>query len=392
MFVSPRSRLAVATLCLGLASAALAAPTPDYGRYTTTQVLSYENPQSKGLPFTDALKFQFKVDGKPFHVTMDTGSTGVVLSAKSLPGYSPELAARYPLGWEFLSSSKRLWVGRWIPKQLTFTGTGGVPVTAQVPVLAVEREVICPNYKPEDEATCPGQTLPAAPDAIAYMGVGFGREHDHQPQGTPDKNPFLNISEIAGKPVAPGTMRSGYVITAKGVHVGLTAQNTGDFGFIQLTPVPDAHDPRDPRDWAQAPMCVSVNQSPCMAGSVLVDTGIPQMYLTVTSEVPTHLAPSMSGKDRQVPVLDNTSQVTVSFPDDKAPIASYSFSVQAPPQTNPLAPAQVITTSKGKLVFVNTGRYFLRGYDVLFDAEGGLFGLKKKAEPSSSSGGEKPKR
>ncbi|MET0402524.1 MAG: hypothetical protein ABW123_08975 [Cystobacter sp.] len=389
MPIFQRQALRLLLVACTLASAARAAPTPDYGRYTTTQLLPYENPQSKVQPFSDALKFQFKVDGKPYSVTMDTGSTGIMLSAKSLPGYSPEVAARYPKGWEFLSSSKRLWVGHWIPKEVTFTGDGGVPVTAKVPVLAVEQEVICPEYTSDDKATCPGQTLSAASDGIAYMGVGFGREHDGQPQGTPDKNPFLNISQIAGKPVAPGTMRGGYLITAEGVHVGLTAKNASGFGFIQLIRTPASI---DPRDWAQAPICVVVNESTCMAGSVLVDSGIPQMYLTVTSEVPTHPAHDLSGsKSKMVPVLDNGVQVIVNFPDDKASAGSYKFTVQDPPPTDSMAPAQVITTANGKTVFVNTGRHFLRGYDVLFDAEGGLFGLKKIKSPSSS-GGEKPKR
>ncbi|EPX58031.1 hypothetical protein D187_004320 [Cystobacter fuscus DSM 2262] len=63
---------------------------------------------------------------------MDTGTTGIVLSASGLPNYSREEAAKYPKGWEFLSSSKILWVGHWIPQEVTFTGAHGVPVTAKV--------------------------------------------------------------------------------------------------------------------------------------------------------------------------------------------------------------------------------------------------------------------
>ncbi|WP_052518942.1 hypothetical protein [Archangium violaceum] len=383
-------RLALAALSLGFVPAVHSAPAPDYARYTTTQLLPYENARSNVPPFTEALKFQFSVDGKPYLVTMDTGTTGIMLSARSLPNYSPEGAARYPQGWEFLSSSKILWVGHWVPKEVTFTGAGGVPVTAQVPVLAIEQEVVCPDYKKDDKATCPGKPLGTASDKIAYMGVGFGREHDGQPQGTPDKNPFLNITKINGKPVTRDTMRDGYLITPEGVHVGLTAANTSGFVFTQLGGTKYS---KDPRDWPEASICVAVGASPCVPGAVLVDTGIPQMYLTVTSQVnvQTKLAPDLSVKGKKVPVLVDGSQVTVRFPDNEAPVASYTFTVGDTAQANPLAPAQVITTANGKTVFVNTGRHFLRGFNVLFDAEGGLFGLKKTGS-ANSSGGETPKR
>ena len=72
------------------------------------------------------------------------------------------------------------------------------------------------------------------------MGVGFGREHDHQTQSGPDRNPFLRIAHIAERErdgESTHEMRRGYIVTRRGVHLGLTAGNTrGDFHWLQLDP------------------------------------------------------------------------------------------------------------------------------------------------------------
>ncbi|EPX58030.1 hypothetical protein D187_004319 [Cystobacter fuscus DSM 2262] len=76
---------------------------------------------------------------------------------------------------------------------------------------------------------------------------------------------------------------------------------------------------------------------------------------------------------------------------NEAPIASYTFTVGNTPPPNPLQPAQVITSTKGKSAFVNTGRHFLRGFDVLYDADGGFFGLKWTGAADSAVGGLTPR-
>ena len=65
-----------------------------------------------------------------------------------------------------------------------------------------------------------------APDSIAMLGIGFGREGDHQAQSTPDRNPFLNL--------APGGAGHGYVVTRTGVHVGLGEAERRDFATVRL--------------------------------------------------------------------------------------------------------------------------------------------------------------
>ena len=47
-------------------------------------------------------------------------------------------------------------------------------------------------------------------------------------------------------------------------------------------------------------------------------------------------------------------------------------------QGDPIAPSQVLVNSPMTKAFVNTGRHALRRYDVLFDADGGWFGLRER--------------
>lgn len=82
---------------------------------------------------------RFAIQGRSYMGVMDTGSTGVMVSASTLPGYTPNPCQGTSnfTGWEFLSSSKRLWVGHWIPQEINFLdASGAVLATAKVPVLA----------------------------------------------------------------------------------------------------------------------------------------------------------------------------------------------------------------------------------------------------------------
>jgi len=386
------ARSAVFWGCMGFAAVACAQATgPVFRPDSAARFIGFDAAQASGpAPMTNAPQLRFEVrsppdfrvpaPARPFTVTMDTGSTGVVISAVDLPGYSRnEEARKANEGWEYLSSSKRLWIGHWVMRDLVFN-PGADEVIARVPVLAVEKEMICPNW--DEKVNLPDCEKPTetkeSPPGIAYMGVGFGREHDGQPQGTPDKNPLLNIASIDGKPVAPGSMRSGYIVTAKGVHVGLTRANTTGFSYVKLQgrSLNAAGQPAssDPRDWPQATMAVSVNGAPAQTGAVLVDTGIAQMYLTVSnpSALPTTAIPNPSRKGATATGLANSTEVKVSFPDDAAPVAEYRFQVGSPQ-----APTAVIVTRPSDQAFVNTGRHMLRQFDVLFDADGGWFGLRR---------------
>lgn len=366
------SSLALACLLAGALPAA-SQGAPDYSAFSASVCIPFANPQS--LPFTEAPKLRFSVSGGSVKtVTMDTGSVGIALAYDQIPNYQNlKTSPGAKPGYQFLSSSKILWKGTWVRTAVTFYD-GSTPVaTSLVPVLGVEQEVVCQNYS--GGGTCGNIPLQSAKGReIAYMGVGFGREEDHQPQGTPDKNPLLNLNTIAGRSVA-GVLNKGYIIGSTGVTVGLTPANTRGFGFIQLTPSVQYSG-----DWMPASMCVQINGSPCFPGSVLVDTGIPQSYVTVPSSAQLNTVQVQDPSDRSktVGVLASGTTMAVNLPGLPNPVAVDSFTVG---QRTPVEPLLVIPfRSNTRSPFVNTGRHLLRQFQFLYDARNGYVGLKPQAD------------
>lgn len=350
---------------------AVAQGSPDYSSFNASVCIPFANPP-QSQPFTEPPKLSFSVAGGQVKtVTMDTGSVGIAIAYDQIPNYQQLKKSSKP-GYQFLSSSKILWKGSWVQATVTFyKADGRTPVaTASVPVLAVEQQAVCQDYP--GDGTCGKTPLRSAQGSqIAYMGVGFGREEDHQPQGTPDKNPLLNLATIAGQPLAAGNLNKGYIIGSTGVTVGLTQTNTRSFSFIKLTPNSEYQG-----DWTPASMCVEINNSKCFPGKILVDTGIPQSYVTVptAAKFTTVEAMDASEHSRRIQVLAPGTQVTVNLPGVPDPIAVDSFTVG---QQTPVEPLQVIPLqSDMKPTFINTGRHFLRKYQFLFDARNGYVGLK----------------
>lgn len=371
--------------------------------------------------WTNAVRVAWCLDHQAYcyNGTLDTGSTGILLSAADLENYNETAAALYPVGWQFLTSSKILYSGNWIPRNLTFptaSKDGGnattTNVTAEVPILAVTKKVTCPGYNiTTDGAECPANANATGetdmPVQIVYLGVGFGRQYNGQPQGNPDKNPFLNIIAINGEPTSADEMHAGYVVTNEGIQVGLTSESTKGFEEGKVKLVKQKEYSNDTRDWSQTGACISVTNSSsiaastpstaCVNGTILVDTGIAQMYLTIPPSMPvTRMSQeSASRPGTNVSVLADGQTVSVQFGlsannpsldrggGDVAPSQDigiqkgYSFVVGD--FKDEVVPSQVITTvSRSKAPFVNTGRHFLRMYDVLFDARDGWFGVKVK--------------
>jgi len=330
---------------------------------------------------------------------MDTGSTGVLISASMIPGYKP---SGPPFdGHLYYSSSQILNLGHWLPATATFYGANGSNglATAAVPVLVVEQSGRCQKYQGGN--TCP-TTLPPSTRSIAYMGVGFGREPGFQsqctqgttpqPQGTPgpsqstpDKNPLLNLTTFAGQRVNGGTWNQGYIIGSTGVTVGLTAANTAGFNFIKLAPFPQS----PVNDWCAADMCVQINNSQCYSGSVLVDTGISQSYITISSSLPKQdFVQVQDPSNHALPVwaLAPGNTVTVNLPAQSNPVVKYSYTVQG----TKLAPVPVVIpnpqpyeTPGQKPPFVNTGRTILLDYQYLYDFKNGYIGLKQVSSGGS---------
>ncbi|TVY35046.1 hypothetical protein LSUB1_G005503 [Lachnellula subtilissima] len=351
--------------------------TVDYSQYTSDVLIPFWNPPSVVAPFTDGPRVTFRVDTQTYNPVIDTGTCGLIVSAAEFPNWTPELAEKHPVGFEYLSSSKKLYVGRWIPSDIVFLQAD---VATSVPILVVSKRYICSGYNStRDGPNCisPMETIDM-PTKISLLGVGFGRQFDGQLQGNPDKNPFLNVVSIHGTPInATSHFRSGYKISKEGITLGLTANNTAGFRFIDL----DEGVTEDPRDWAPVPASIRVGTVPFVSDNTtaLMDTGIDQMYLTVPPSMPveTHIEKSRS-TGANVSVLDDGQVVEVQYGRPGGNAASYCFKVGDMDlvETGVTPPQVIVTRSSTKKPFVNTGRHFFRGFEIIFDAAGGRYGFK----------------
>jgi hypothetical protein len=218
------------------------------------------------------------------------------------------------------------------------------------------------------------------------MGVGFGRNElkDGMPYGVPQLNPFLNIESINGRKVTSTSLRSGYTISSQGIGLGLTAESTLGFAFTNLDPGSTYSE--DARDWAMVRMCFSINGGGRYCGPGLVDTGIPQMYIRAEEGVSIHSVtipnPNPNGIAKMVERVKRGTRIAVGFPSLDKAATSYSFAVG---EDLPMEPSYVVPAKAASPPFVNTGRNFLFGYSVAFDAIGGRFGFHPASGGSSFS-------
>ena len=349
-----------------------------YNTFSTEVLIPFDYSELNAVvPFTEDVQTSILIGTglQVFHPVIDTGSCGLLLSASDLPGWNATDASTYPVGWEFLSSSKRLYSGHWIPSDVYFINAD-VEVKAHIPILAVEAVTNCTNYnETTDTNICPTPTrgpppvVTTMPIGILYMGVGFGRESDGQPQGTPDKNAFLNIQSINGISLSNNPhFRNGYIVSKAGITIGLTASKAADIYFSKLALRPNA---TDPRDWAPVECCLAVDGAKCTVGSALIDTGVRQMYMT--------LPLGTSVKRTFPPLLDDGSMVDVHLGSNPNFVAAESFIVGDEAGMNDgVVPSSVRLTLADPMVkrpFVNTGRHFLRAWKVVFDVDGGYLGF-----------------
>ncbi|MEP9349352.1 hypothetical protein [Xanthobacter sp. KR7-225] len=293
--------------------------------------------------------------GEVHRAVLDTGSTGVVVSATSILNID-DLPVLGP-GRLTYTSSGRIMQGRYVLSAVTVIGKNGATITTRpIPVLAVD-SVDClasaRNCEPRER-----------PRGIAMLGVGFAREGDRQRAGTPDKNPFLNLPEM-GRPGQPSALRRGYILTRQQVQVGVAPQDTAPFSTVRLESDPA----RD--DWAPPQACISVARRPPACGTLLVDTGVTSMYLSVPATQTTDMEHMNS---RGEPILADGVEVAV-VPPEGARAPSYRFVVGD--VANPLAPERVILVGEGRRPpFINTTVRLLNGYDYLYDADAGMIGFR----------------
>lgn len=181
------------------------------------------------------------------------------------------------------------------------------------------------------------------------LGVGFGRGTTERT--APDHNPFLNLTEMVN-----GTMRRGYLIGLGGLILGLTKANiTGPWTMQQLTdagtPASGSH-----HDWMMLAGGFTLGADR-HEGRVLIDTGLLNMIVE-DSGLPSH------GE-----VVPGT-EMTIALGS-----VNYRFTVDDRGSQTPSRVNYARATHGG---FVNTGLRALGRYDLLFDADGGLLGLRTR--------------
>lgn len=343
----------LAVLCAPVA--ARAAEAPDLAAYTKATFLPYLDAPLSGAPMTRPPSLGLSFGGRTVRAMMDTGSTGIVVAARAIPN----LAGLPSLGPGKLTytSSGRIMSGTWVVTPVQISGTQGAQVTTRpLAVLAVTR-VEClksaRNCRPRQD-----------PRGIAMLGIGFARQGDQQAQSTPDRNPFL-VVEGMGNGEKPGAVRRGYVVTKRGVQVGLTGADAAGFAFTKLARSTEF------ADWAAAPACLSLNgRMPQACGTALVDTGVSTMYVSLP---PAQLQGQVTRDARGKPGLPAGATLSVKLGADGGG-AAYSFAVGD--AGNPLAPLNLVLVPRGERSFVNTSLRFLNGFDYLYDADGGYVGYR----------------
>jgi hypothetical protein len=315
-----------------------------------------QNPPHLGLSF----------GGRQRRAVMDTGSTGIVVSAAAIPDID-RLPNRGPATLTYTSSG-RIMRGDWVVTRVTITGANGASVTTlPMPVLAV-RSIACldnaRNCTPKED-----------PRHVAMIGVGFGRRGNREGPPGPEKNPFLNL---AGTGSGHDALRRGYIVSSAGIQIGLTGADPGD-GYVTVQlPWDDER-----QDWSGASACITIDERAPACGTVLPDTGVNGMFLSLPASEEEARAGSRA-TDRSLP--PGTKVTILLAPGNAAPgnaapealaqgVASYSFRIGD--VSSPFAPTRVTLVGRGdRPTFVNTGVHLLNGFDYLFDADKGVVGYR----------------
>jgi len=351
------------------------------------------------------------IDLGTHQIILDTGSRGMYVSANMLPSdYTPTGFG----GQLYLSSSNRLFQGTWADLTVRFTQAtayGGVtgPAQSTLPVL-VARSITAQGSSAHFSTTVasgnvtltdnsivafsnhtltlqPGQVAtyadnPGILETASNFGVGIdpsgtSTSPNNTNQYNQQFNAFLNVDQMKA-----GTMRAGYTLGQSGVHVGLTASTTG-FAYTNLIPTGLAEVPGSPPDWQIPTGTVVYEGNTSATGRILVDVGIGQAYLTLPEKGPGEVTGNYT-----VNLLNSNGAVSFevnSHPDNlfrPSPDPETTYRTQ----WSAFSPG-LFSESQSPYgeQFLNTGRNVINGFDLVYDGEGGLFGLKQNSSVPNSN-------
>ena len=348
----------------GTTGSACAAKNVDTNGFSLLASVGYgASVPTSSAPIQDATSAELVPD------TVDTGSIGTVVPAAKL---GPDAVGPGPTAMKYYDSSGNEFIGFTYLAPVTLSMGSSQAETIPIRVLAVVTSG-CHTGK-----SC---KHPPPFANFFYLGVGFDRSGTvvNAPFASPRDNAFLSVEPSSGQ-----TLSQGYLLSGASITVGVTASNTTGF-----TTEPLSTSSTTPGDWLGAPACVSfpttAHPSPTgVCGDMLLDVGIPQMYITFTApaDVPAVVRHGLVANQ----------MISFASPSATAPVLGYTFSSGplphgAAPPTMGMNPSSVgLSSGSGSTggtdrVFINTGRHILFDNDYLYDAQLGQTGFFPLAVP-----------
>ncbi|KAH5073097.1 hypothetical protein HBH95_161290 [Parastagonospora nodorum] len=342
---------------------------------TQTIFLPWTKPFSRASGYTPSVLGVIAGSRQIFPI--DTTSTGVVIGANRLPKL--QLGKGNPVGWRFISDNSILLTGQIANLPITFYGSKrSQQAISQVPVLVITKIVRCPGFnKDRDKGVCPLEKLDKKYkqhlNSVLFMGVGFGvtAPGNGSFPSIPSHDPFLNVMRLTDYNTL--SMRKGYVITARGVYLGLTDDNTSGAVWTRLGKLAGT---TDPQAWA-GPLVsfTSGTSNESTQARALIDISTTQMKIQSSLQ---STLPNRTVSDGKTPpeiskrVITGT-KLNFAFLDMGKGVAGYDFVVGD--SKFPGSPSHVEVVTKGAVPYVSPGRNILYGFSIVFDAVAGRFGL-----------------
>lgn len=360
--ISMKLYLRLFLLILSLSAKGVAQNPPSYTNSTSVFVPYANHRSNHDLSHSPTIRIGFNNSDQHVHFTMDTGSVGIIASADIFQP-APDAQNLGP-GYQYYSSSGIIEEGTWwTATQNIYDDNGTLLAVTNAPVLQVTH-VRCAKHA----RSCHSKEHPRH---IAMFGMGFARESKAQKRGTPAYNPFLNLLAVRQNGVLsplPPNWANGYVVTPKGIYLGLTTQNTQNAGWVKLEPWPEYSTPSLP-EWKAAPMTLVVNGT-AGDGTILMDTGVGTSYLTLPFQANIgHLAHCPRSSLRECAPAG--TEIQVFLPNQYNPVASYTFTVG---ENDNLMEPKGIHVKRSGAPFINTSRHVFQGFNYIYDNTNGYVG------------------
>jgi len=387
-------------------------PVDGYSGYTNSYFLSYSkgsfSPSGNGDVFVSINFAGTATNGATdikhiggvtvTNIQVDTGSRGLYVSANLVSNVITPTTNSWP-GTNYLSSSKRVFIGHYIPTavnfQVTDQNSNPTIATAYIPVLVVDTLGSfaggSPTYSMNNssgkvilttgatKSYSGGKVTLSNGQAVSYsnnphldpnwnFGVGFGpHTNETSPSGPVGDNTnqiynaLINLTTMSQYP-ANGGMVPGYILETNGIQLGLT-ESTTNFAYTELLPS-GYSDADSVPDWRLSLGEVVANGFTNGPGTILMDAGIGYSFLSTDV---------VYGWKRR-----GTNALSINLVNSGGSVG-YNFTVLPGGSTdqsnNVVAPSGVTNNGSTNSLFINTGRHVFYGFNMLYDAQNGFIGV-----------------